>query len=239
MNEEIDNLMDRYFFGQLSKEESESLLKEISKNKDLDDAFKIRKSEHEVLEVLAEDNLRAKFNQWKVKESQDNKSKLVWLIPFGIAASIFLIFFIFNPFQASDSQLANEFYAVDYGFSKSESNDDPLLFARQILNTQNKKEFYNLETSLSKIDSNNLLYYRAQFYLGHLYYTKANYHLAQLAFKTSMADAELSAPSKWYLGLTLLQIGKTQEAQEIMSSISQSKNDEFSMRAYEILQKLK
>ncbi len=230
--DQIYDLMDACIKGLASPVDRNKLDILLKEYPDLQKEFRLRKMEHEALELIVEDDLRSKMASWE-EESKSGRNKVVQIQkkrslwrPLGMAASIALILglFLFNPWSSPDLQeLAMEEYHPNFSMLRSsEGVEDPFSVVRQVLQEDNEREYARATTALGRLANNDTYRDEARYYLGHLAWAQKDYLRASDNFEQVSAGSKLKGEALLYQALALMAIDQKDKAVDILTELSKT-----------------
>ncbi|MEZ4891551.1 MAG: hypothetical protein R2778_00880 [Saprospiraceae bacterium] len=216
--------IEQYESGQMTAAERSAFEAELSTNAELKQAHTFFLGANEVIEQGIENSLRNQLNDWAAAEAGTSakpaKTKVVSMqttwVRMAIAASVTLLIGWFGlqwmSNQYTDQALYSGFYEKpgDSTFRGGPS-EHPLKLGYEAFQ---KNDFAAAVSFFNSIPDSSDYYAEAQYYLGHSFIPLKEYNQAIKAFQhcASRSESKFSEKAEWYLLLTYLNSGKTNDA---------------------------
>ena len=231
MNTKIENSIERFISGSMSKEEMEDFKNRLSSDAEFEKEYLTSLAAHQLITHAGRLELKEKLESFESKITSnslgDKKVIPLWVKRTIPIAALLVIFFGVYQFTILNRSLsAEEVYDQYY-----ESYSDPGVIRNSenetLVNWETASIFYhekNFEEAIpyferSKEEGPS---YLAEFYIGVslLSQEPSNYELALISFEEVLkTDNDFHQQSLWYKGLALLKANRLEEATDIFENI--------------------
>lgn len=243
-NKDFD-LIEKYMTGELSEVEKQSFDNRLAEDEALAEAFQLHQSAHKALDVLVAQNLKAELQEMEEESKVVSlrKRRRTRLTIVSVAASVLVLvgafFVIFPQDNLSNAELAAVYYeAPDFGTrgGAAASPENPLTAGVNALQNNAVEEAI---TQLGEVKETDPDYLVAQYFLGHAFYTDAQYDRAQQSFSMvgSSSDLRYVEEAQWYELLSCL--AQNAECGELLSGLIEDESHPFHTKAKEIKRRSK
>ena len=256
-NNEIYERIDRYLLQQMSSEEQLAFEKELSQNPDLTRELQLRKDLAGGIRLNQNKKVKERLNQIhdeithpKTQKNASRRSLYIWS---AVAASVLLLFFVYQTWLApsvSPQDLFTEFYHSHSLNLASRSDDlDPQILQIETLfrSEQYQQVLPLIQSQLTSIESpdsipDNIRNLKGKFLLSegicHLELQQTDQAIASLQNLINTNDPFLIDQGYWYLALAYLQKGEVEECKTALQVLIQKSNTDHSTEARSLMELL-
>jgi tetratricopeptide (TPR) repeat protein len=235
MEEQYISKIEAYFKRTLSDDERKKFEKELQKDPVLKETFDQYKLAMDVMDQQIENDLRVKFSDWKKEKKHISRNITIYS---AMAASIvilvgFYLIFKWRTGSATYEQLASRYYSLPEPPAYSMGDEE--IHTEKGMNAYRKNSFQDAINEWLKVKDPDP---EVMYYLGHAYYNEKEYQkAAQIFKKLAKGTSVYNYPSDWYLLLSLLSSGNTEQFQHQTEYILSDKKHPYYKDALELKNK--
>jgi len=211
--EDEDLTFEAYFSGRMNDAEANDFSKALENNPDLKEQYNIYLATKEASSQVERDKMRAELEEVDLEDDVEHALSKERYRPKGrstiikwvgsIAAMLLISFFAYNALQAPSSQ---DLFAFNFETYQVQAARGGNVDALKTLYTSGDYELF-IEKALTEKESPELNMMLANAYLNQEKYNDAIKTLTKITDESSLRDQKY-----WYLGLSQIRLGNTEEA---------------------------